>query len=144
METKNTIIQGARKSGKTAYCKKMIKESKQKRILILDFSNEYTEFALLDNESFINNPAMIGTFRIDLSQMSLYEVKNKVLIVVMWFEKGLLIIDDVNKIFNGIFPIGFISHTCFTRTFDIDLVMTTIEPIKNPKIIGNTDTFINL
>lgn len=144
METSNTIIQGLHKSGKTTYCKKIIKESKQERILILDFANEYTEFPLLDNESFINNPAMVGVFRIDLSNMSLYEVKNKVLIVVNWFSKGLLILDDINKIFNGIFPTGFISVTSTNRTFGIDIVMTTVNPITNPKILGNTDTFIHL
>ncbi len=140
---RNIVIQiGKKKSGKTDYCKDVLR--KVDRALVIDISNDYYNYRDA-SANFINLNGK-GVRRIGFENyMSLETMINICLDVIRAFSNGLIIIEDMPRLFDFTkpLPINFIGEITTLRSKDIDLILNVdcYRHAFHPKILENTRFF---
>jgi len=143
-EINNLTIQIGRKAiGKTRYCKKLIESGIYRRVLVLDFHNEYEEVRKMSLKTCLkwsqNNKKGVNRVCFDKSDSDSYRA------IIRGFRNGTMIIENPYFIWGGELPNDLMGMMACSRTKRVNLIinLNTVAEFSYPKLYRNT-SFVNL
>lgn len=161
-EAKLTIVIGKKGVGKTHATLVMIKrylEINKRKVLILDTNNEFSDvkkdfdpsfphikaLALQDVKRFTYSPVIearrISVMKPEGGKMNLSELQDALGQILLNYENGLLLIEDINKFISDSLPSDLIGSIVTQRHVSVDVIthFQTISKALHPKIWGNAN-----